>query len=357
MVVNWKQSADAATVAVDAAKAIRSEGDLAFYDAKGLWIEGRAWNDTKDFWNRLPAKAEGKVTPAVWTLQSNTAGIAVRFFTDSKRVTAIWSGGGAMNHMAASGVSGLDLYRRQPDGAWDHVATGRPKEEETTAELVKGGDGALHEYLLFLPLYHGVTKLELGIDKGAKIESPTAPSGPPIVFYGTSITQGGCASRTGMAHPAILRRWLDREVVNLGMSGAGKMEPIMQELLAEIDASVYILDCLPNLSEEEARERLEPFIRNLRKARPDTPILLAGHIKADMAGTRNAFLREVRDRLRAEGFKKLYYVDGPSLIAGEEEGTVDGIHPTDLGFYRMAQGFRAPLQAILNGDESRLDWP
>ncbi|HNM47920.1 MAG TPA: SGNH/GDSL hydrolase family protein, partial [Candidatus Sumerlaeota bacterium] len=132
---------------------------------------------------------------------------------------------------------------------------------------------------------------------------------------------------------------------------------IMQELLAEIDASAYVLDCLPNMTEEMVDERLEVFVRNLRKARPDTPILLVSHIKADMAGERNNKLKAIRDRLRAEGMKKLYFLDGPSTIAGDEEGTVDGIHPTDLGFDRMAKGFAPPLRAMLNGDTSKLDWP
>ena len=96
----------------------------------------------------------------------------------------------------------------------------------------------------------------------------------PIVFYGTSITQGGCASRPGMVHTAILQRRLDHPVVNLGFSGNGKMEPEVVELMAEIDASCFVIDCLPNMDAKEVAERTEPLVRKLREAQPKTPILL-----------------------------------------------------------------------------------
>src|SRR6185436_14505138 len=120
--------------------------------------------------------------------------------------------------------------------------------------------------------------VELGLPKGAKLAKgdayPTARR-KPIVFYGTSITQGGCASRPGMVHTAILGRRLDRPVINLGFSGNGRMEPEMARLLAELDPAVYVIECLPNMSAKEVEERTEPLVRSIRTARPKTPILLA----------------------------------------------------------------------------------
>src|SRR5690606_15666050 len=125
----------------------------------------------------------------------------------------------------ATGVSGLDLYRRE-GGKWEFAAVGIPQDGETTRTLVTNPGDTLHEYLLFLPLYSAVDYLEVGVNAGATFTPLAPPEGEkPIVMYGSSIVQGGCASRTGMAHPAILRRWLDREVVNLGFSGSAKMEP------------------------------------------------------------------------------------------------------------------------------------
>src|SRR5262249_29415705 len=133
------------------------------------------------------------------------------------------------------------------------------------------------EYLLYLPLYNGVKSVEVGVPKGAALTKASprpADHAKPLVFYGTSITQGGCASRPGMVHTAILGRRLERPVINLGFSGNGRMEREMAELLAELAPAVYVLDCLPNMDAALVAQRVEPFVRTLRKARPDTPILL-----------------------------------------------------------------------------------
>ena len=254
-----------------------------------------------------------------------------------------------MNHMAASGNSGLDLYAKR-DGKWTFVAVGRPNTERTTVTLKGNLSGELTEYLLYLPLYNDVTELLIGVDKNAKLIKPAprpADRRKPMVFYGTSITQGGCASRSGMAHPLILGRWFDREVINLGFSGSGKMEPIMAELLGEIDAAVYVLECLPNMTSEMVAERYIPFVHILRKARPDTPILMVESPLEIPYRAGNKELNQAFKQLTAEGQTRLYYLPGESQLAGEENGTVDGVHPTDLGFHRMAVAYKPVLAAIL----------
>ena len=184
------------------------------------------------------------------------------------------------------------------------------------------------EFLLYLPLYNGVSSVELGVPEGRTIEKTAARAEgrrKPIVFYGTSITQGGCASRPGMVHTAILGRRLDRPVINLGFSGSGRMEPEMATLLAELDPAVYVLDCLPNMSAAEVAERVEPFVRTLRKAHPQTPIVMAedrlytnGTV---LPGPRkrnadsHAALKVAYDHLLADGIKGLYYLPAPSSLA------------------------------------------
>ncbi len=179
--------------------------------------------------------------------------------------------------MPATGVSGLDLYVRQPDGTWHWLANGRPAQQTNTATLVSGLAPAEREYLLYLPLYNGVSSVELAVPAGkslAKAPARPADHAKPILFYGTSITQGGCASRPGMVHTAILGRRFDRTAINLGFSGNGKMEPELAGLLAELDPAVYVLDCLPNMKAALVTERVEPFEKTLRAARPTTPIVL-----------------------------------------------------------------------------------
>ena len=217
---------------------------LAWHDGREFTVEGRGFADTEGPWDRLPARAKAIVPPAVWNLSKNTAGVCVRFVTDAREIHADWDGGEGMPHMPPSGVSGLDVYERTAAGGWNYVATGIPKKDRTVCRIVGDRPGAETEYLVFLPLYAGVTELKLGFPAGAKVAAaPRRPAAEkPIVFYGTSITQGGCASRAGMSHAAILARRLDREVINLGFSGSGKMEPELADLIAGIDASVYVLE-------------------------------------------------------------------------------------------------------------------
>ncbi|MCX7000704.1 MAG: SGNH/GDSL hydrolase family protein [Candidatus Sumerlaeota bacterium] len=321
---------------------------LLWYDAKYLLIEGKGWKGTEHLFERLPVRARDKVTTAVWNLSKDTAGIAVRFVTDSKVIGAYWDGGGAMNHMAATGNSGLDLYVRRKD-TWEFCGVGRPNITTTTATLVNNLPGKPAEYLLYLPLYNKVKDLKVGVTPVAFLAP--APERPaerrPLVFYGTSITQGGCASRAGMCHAAILGRWLDREVINLGFSGAGKMEPVIADLLCELSPSVYILECLPNMTTDMVKERVKPFVRTLRHAHPETPILLVENLLLRRDNPQNLALKTAYKNLQKEGVKYLYYLPADNQLAGRENGTVDGVHPTDLGFFRMATAYAPALGAIL----------
>jgi hypothetical protein len=275
----------------------------------------------------------------------------VRFVTDATSISASWDGAREfrMNHMALTGIAGLDLYEREGK-EWLYVGTGRPKEDYTTAVVARDRPGKSTEYLLYLPLYHRVTRLHLGISPKASIApGPPRPKDKdrPIVFYGTSITQGGCASRTGMCHTAILGRWLGREVINLGFSGAGKMEAELAPLFAEIDAEVFVLECLPNMTTEMVVERVEPFVRTLRKARPSMPILLSENLLRPASHEQNVALRKAILNLEAEGIKGLKLMPAAGQLAGRENGTVDGAHPTDLGFFRMTEAYFPVLQDLL----------
>jgi len=150
-----------------------------------------------------------------------------------------------------------------------------------------------------------------------------------------------------MAYTAILGRWLDRPIINLGFSGNGQMEPEMAALLAELDPAAYVLDCLPNLDAAGVSERTEPVVDAFRAAHPDVPIVLVESVEFQQAslvpGWQNTFnelngaLRAAYDRMVARGLTGLYYVEGKQLLGDDGEATVDGVHPTDLGFLRMAE--------------------
>jgi hypothetical protein len=348
---------------IDPAQAKTEEGDpTRWFDIRLLGLEGKAWTDTEAPFDRLPKKAKEMVRPPVWNLSRNSAGMCVRFVTDAPTIQARWtltSSNLAMNHMPATGVSGLDLYV-EVDSRWRWLAVGRPTAQTNKAPLVTGLPVAKRTYLLYLPLYNGVSSVEIGLppEHGlAKADPRGEAAKKPLLFYGTSITQGGCASRPGMVHTAIVGRRLGREVVNLGFSGNGKMEPELATLLAELDPAVYILDCLPNLGPAETAERVEPFVKALRKARPDTPILLVedrnytdGFLiarKAENNKGNHAALREAFKKLAADGVKGLYYLPADTLLSDDGEGTVDGSHPTDVGFLQHAAAFEKALAPLL----------
>ncbi len=352
----------AAEVKIDATLATKDpEQNVLWYDARNIGVEGKAWDETKSFFDRLPARAEGIVRPPVWSLSRNSAGMCVRFVTDATTIHARWtltSANLAMPHMPATGVSGVDLYVRA-DSGWRWLAVGRPTQQSNAARLVDSLPVAKREYLLYLPLYNGVGSLELGLPTSATLwkKSWEGEAGRPLVFWGTSITQGGCASRPGMVHTAILGRRLARPVINLGFSGNGKMEPEVARLIAEIDAAVYVIDCLPNMTSDQVRERVEPLVGILREVHPETPILLvedrtyADAFLVESRHQRNITsrkaLRAAYERMQAAGVMGLHYVEGEELLGADGEGTVDGSHPTDLGFFRQANVFEAALRSVL----------
>ena len=339
---------------VDPQKATLSpDGKTLWFDCKSLAVEGKGWSDTKSFYDRLPARAEGKVTPAVWGLSHHSAGLCVRFTTDAPTIQVRWSllnPGLAMEHMPATGVSGVDLYSQDTAGQWFFVGNGRPSGPTNTATF---SAPAGRPCLLYLPLYNGVTSVEIGIPKDHTLSQPDPAGEPkPIVFYGTSITQGGCASRPGMAFTAIAGRKLNRPVINLGFSGAGQMEPAIGDLLAELDPSAYVLDTLWNMSPEMLGTRLEPCVRKLRAAHPDTPIWLAEDCRIANAPTAGGqVVRAIKEKLESEGMKGLHFIPNEGMLGEDREGTVDGCHPNDLGMMRQADAFvkaMAPLAVMTN---------
>lgn len=255
--------------------------------------------------------------------------------------------GNTMNHMTETGVRGLDLYILA-DGAWRFAGVGRPVGKTTDAVLVGGMDRQEREYMLYLSLYDGVDSLYIGVDEDAFIDVPEVQLPDrrhPVVMYGTSILQGGCASRPGMAYTNIIGRRLGREVMNLGFSGNALLDFEIAELMASVeDPGVFVLDYVPNASAEQIGEKGERFFRILRDAHPDVPVIFIEdpqfpHSYFDRAISReisrkNAAQRALYEKLSGSGEKHLYYIASEELIGSDGEATVDGIHFTDLGMVR-----------------------
>ena len=334
--------------------------ETVWHEATEFEIEGRGWADTASPYDRFPARAKGIVPQHVWGLSRHSAGLCVRFQTDAPKIEVRWSlisDSLAMPHMPATGVSGVDLYARQPDRTWRYVQTGVPSAQDgNTTEALTGADAGLREYLLYLPLYNGAKRVEIGVPSGSRVESSAprpAATARPIVVYGTSIVQGGCASRPGLAWTSILGRKLDRPVINLGFSGSGRMEPEVVGVIAELDPAVFVIDALWNLNGEEEAEvtkRVKALVRVLRGAHPQTPILLVGQSliyteRHPMPMTRWQE-KAVRD-LRREGLTGLHTASGANLMGKDTEGTVDGVHPNDIGMMRQADALAPVLRRLV----------
>lgn len=306
---------------------------------------------------RLPVRLKDSFRPAVWTLAQSPSGGRIRFRSNTQTlaIRLQYPSPPNMTNMHAFGQTGVDLY---VDGVYHSTAIA-PKDaapEKTQEHFYfrpAEREAKDHELVLYLPLYKPVTVLGIGIGADATLAPPTPfASRAPVVFYGTSITQGGCASRPGMSYQAILGRMLNIDFINLGFSGNGLGEPELARAVASIDAACFVIDFAQNnRTLENLQKAYSPFLDTVRKARPDTPILAITPIHSSREAWGVSHLEDMRTHIRevvssriAAGDRKIRIIEGPSLIGPSRlDGLVDGSHPNDLGFQWMAEGIAPAL--------------
>ncbi len=323
-------------------------------------LSGFCWLETEDRYRRLPVQPPWPLPEPVDRLADSTAGGQIRFRTDSATlaVRVELAGPPNMDHMPATGQCGFDAYVGEP-GTERYWATARPRLGETHYEVMIGraDDRPEREITLNFPLYQGVVSVEIGLDPDATVAAPTPFGLDRVVIYGTSITQGGCASRPGMAYPAILGRRIPAEFVNLGFSGNGRGEPEVARTIAQIDeVSCFVLDYHANQGNPDLlRSTGAEFIEILRERHPNTPILFMSRpsMARELVNNANRLRRitgrdtiaEVVAEARAAGDEQVHFLDVSDLDI--TEGTVDGVHPTDLGFLQLADLVEPTLRTIL----------
>lgn len=331
---------------------ISLSAQVKYQDASFLPVYGKASNAMENRYERLPDALKGVSRPPVLSLGTNSAGIYLRFRSNSTSIHARWESthGSVMNHMAPTGIRGLDLYILTDEG-WRFAGVARPSTDKISEhKIIANMIPQDREYMLYLSLYDGVKSLEIGVDEGATLEAPQVDSpraGKQIVMYGTSILQGGCCSRPGMVFTSIIGRKLDREVINLGFSGNGKLDLEIAELMASVkDPSVFVLDNVPNCSPDLIREKGEAFFRILRDAHPDVPVIFIdepyfAHYEFDakmhdeITGKLEA-QAELFKKLKKSGEKNIWYIQNKHTVGTDNEPFVDGVHYTDLGMMRYA---------------------
>ena len=317
-------------------------------------------------YQRLPDSLKNIVKrDFLYTLGTNSAGLAIRFASDSPFIKARWKSRNnvSMHHMTPTGIRGLDLYSLEGDSTWVSVNSASPSmtgpDNERT--IINNMKPEMREYLLYLSLYDGVDSLYIGVDENSTL---TMPSGPltetvrPVVFYGTSLLQGGCANRPGMAHTNILRRRMNRDMINFGFSGNGQLDLEIADVLAAVpDPGMYVLDFVPNVSDEQIDTLMVPFVEKLEAAHPGIPILFVEDPMFSQARLdtrmhdevtrRNGLMKAKYEKLAAR-YPNLYYLPNTDIIGHDNEACVDGLHFTDVGFMRYSDLLEPILRNILD---------
>lgn len=329
-------------------------------------VRGQAWQEEPIApYARLPMRAKEKVRKPLWDLSCQSAGLSIAFRSNAPeiKVRYVVKGALSMAHMPATGVSGVDLYATDNDGR-ERWCAGKYSMRDTITYVFDGLSYAAKaingfEYQLFLPLYNSLSWLEIGVPENSTFHFLPVSQEKPIVIYGTSIAQGACASRPGMAWGNILNRKSEHPVVNLGFSGNGLLEKELFDLLSEIDAKLFIIDCMPNLPGEKAKVIYDRTMAGVSKLRENSkaPILLVEHDgyandatsenAEDSYRTANRELRKAYNALQQEQIENIYYLTKEE-IGIPADGMVDGVHSTDLGMQQYADSYLKKIREILH---------
>ncbi len=326
-----------------------------------LQIRGLPWfGEFGGGYHRLPFRIESEIGRDLWWCARNTSGARIRFASNTSQlgIKADFTpyDGSARTNMSLSGVLGIDVYA---DGSyWKTIVRleGGEFEEMFFREVAR----KRREFTVYLPLYHSIDVKRVLFDEDAEVLPPTpfAVEGP-VVFYGTSITQGGCASRPGLSYQARLCRALNLDFVNLGFSGLGRGDLPVAQAMARLDASCYVLDYGQNNPTVEEMDRVYlPFLRTIREAKPDTPIVLTTPISYaaelwipgfhEEREQRRDVVRRAYLTQREAGDQRIFMIEGKDLLSLEDgDGQVDGAHPNDLGFAKMAAAMQPLLREAL----------
>lgn len=340
--------------------------DLRYEDAAQFRIINRGFTDTQPLWTRIPDALKDSTRPEIFELAQCSAGIGIRFRTNSKTIAAryLLREDCEMSHMAYTGIKGADLYMlTEEDDRWHYIGTARPKPGKLQQRVFTSKlTGEMREYTIYLPLYDGVEWFEIGIEEEAIIEYPQIENpkiGGKIAFFGTSILQGGCASRVGFTQTNQLQRLLGRECINMGFSGSAKLyEQNARTILAmDEDIDMYVIDPLMNNPREMVDSLAYPFMKLLVEHIKDKPILMVQGEKLPsqdyntlvsvVNADRNAYWKRTYEQLKNEGYTNLYFMDKPDYTGFYNEGTVDNTHLTDYGFAHYVNAIKPYLRRLL----------
>ncbi|MDQ0967396.1 lysophospholipase L1-like esterase [Flavobacterium sp. W4I14] len=331
-------------------------------------LKGKAWRniDSANYYNRLPFTAEKEVRKEVWNLAKQTAGEYLDFNTTAQKIVIKYqiSGAKSLDNMPTLGASGVDLYAQDLQNKWHWIKAAYSYKDTVTYSYVNFDPTVkIKKFRLYLPLYNTPKWLKIGVASNADFKVEEANEKTPLIFYGTSIMQGASASRPGMAWLNILGRKLDQPLINLGFSGNGRLEAPLIDLMNQISAMAFVLDCQPNLTDkkvypaEEIGRRITSSVQSLKAKHPKIPILLVEHssglpqVNLDKALTEryiwtSQVLNNTYQKLKKSGVKDLYILTAKE-IGFNDNSTIDGTHPNDLGMMQYADAYEKIIRKIL----------
>ena len=352
-----------ALVAVVAGSSAAENGkeNLKFVDATTLNICGHTMRTEKSPYFRFDCEPYNFKEEAIRRYSRYSAGMYVVFHTNSSQVWATWENVKRRcgDNMTPIFQQGVDLYIKDGN-EWRFCGVGRvstdPEKNCRTKPLVQNLHEGDKEFMLYLPYWCELTRLEIGVDKDATIEAIPSPFRHKVVVYGSSITHGASASRPGMAYPARMSRNLGIDFVNFGFSGNCKMQPEFIPFMTKIEADAFVCDAFANPNYAQIDERLEPFIDAMVAAHPGKPIIMVRtfHHESEFYNLqkRKAFIdkcnlaREKMEKLQKK-YKDVYYLEEPYATGRDGENTIDNSHPNDLGFDRIIKAYQPKIAKIL----------
>ena len=332
--------------------------DLVYTSASKLTMVGKAI-ETTNMYDRVDTGKYKGIPARVAQLLTNSAGLAIRFKTNSTVISAKWcvSKSRALANMNPTAHKGVDLYIKNGN-TWQFAGIGKVSGNCNDEIIISRMDNSEKECLLYLPLYDKVENVEIGIEKKATIAAAENPFTNKVLIYGSSIVQGTGASRPGMAYPARMSRSTGINFINLGLSGSARMEPEVVDMVSAIEADAYILDCVPNSNPAQITERTAYLVNTIRKQHPKAPIIVmqsvireTGYWDKVLGGqvkNQNLNIQKEVLALLDKGTKDLYFITSENMLGNDHEGTIDGTHPNDLGYERFIRYVQPLLVDILS---------
>ena len=354
----FKTVAIVATIAIFGIQSLYAAIKCQYVDASTLTIINKAQENEPVLQRLDPNKYE--MRKGVSNAMKHSTGIAILFTTDSRAIHAKWStlSKSLGANMTPVFHSGLDLYLRE-NGKWIFAGIARPKTNGTTKHentLVRRMAEGKKECMIYLPMFNGVTSLEIGVDEGATIEPMASPFKYRVFFVGSSLTHGASACRPGASYVARIGRMLNAETPNIGVSGQCKLDSFYADIVCDSKADAFVFDTFSNSTAKLIDERLYNFVKRITAAHPNTPMIFLQTVKRDQ-GHFDLGARKRNDDQRAAAekwmkqickeFKNVYFLNPGFEIGNDGEGTIDGTHLNDLGVQRTIENVVPKMKKIL----------